>query len=142
MSVPVLAVFVYGTLRRGEVREECWPQAPLRVQPATLGGELRDLGEYPALVAGSDMILGELWQFAAADIPATLARLDEIEWFGQDEWDLYSRRVVTCRTRVGEEFQAYSYWYANPGDLSDAPVLRADAEGLVRWSAGRSARAT
>lgn len=138
MSKPVQCVFVYGTLQRGELRERSWPRAPLGVRPATLQGELRDLGEYPALVAGSDRVLGEVWQFAAADVPPTLARLDEIEGYGQDDADLYLRRSVTCRTLGGETLPAYSYWFAHPSDIADAPVVRADADGLCRWSAKRS----
>jgi gamma-glutamylcyclotransferase (GGCT)/AIG2-like uncharacterized protein YtfP len=86
MQVGPLAIFVYGTLQRGQVRERCWPRPALRVEPATVRGWLFDLGPYPALVvpaAGevADTIAGELWHVAADDLEVTLAALDRIEGF-------------------------------------------------------------
>lgn len=48
MSPGITSVFVYGTLQRGEVREHCWPHAPVSIEWGTIRGQLRDLGEYPA----------------------------------------------------------------------------------------------
>jgi gamma-glutamylcyclotransferase (GGCT)/AIG2-like uncharacterized protein YtfP len=134
MSPPVDAIFVYGTLQRGEVRERCWPRKPLRIEWGTIRGQLRDLGDYPALVAGVDLILGELWQIAQTDMEATLAVLDEIEWYGQDGDDLYVREVFACRTLTGEARQAYTYRYANPDEISRSPIVLPDAEGFCRWT--------
>ncbi len=75
----VTAVFVYGTLKRGECRESCWPRAPLRVETAATKGQLYDLGPYPALCPGEGSVAGEVWTFAPRDMPATRAALDEIE---------------------------------------------------------------
>jgi gamma-glutamylcyclotransferase (GGCT)/AIG2-like uncharacterized protein YtfP len=73
---PVDCVFVYGTLKRGQVRERSWPRQPLAVEPAWTLGRLFDLGPYPGLLAGTDRVLGELWRFAAEDLPETLRVLD------------------------------------------------------------------
>lgn len=134
MSEPVTAIFVYGTLQRGEVREKCWPRGPLRIEWATIRGQLRDLGDYPALLAGDDVILGELWCLAESDMDATLAVLDEIEWYGQDNDDLYLREIVACRTLSGEVRQAYTYRYAKPADIARSPIVLPDAEGFCRWT--------
>lgn len=137
MAHKVNAIFVYGTLQRSEVRERCWPRKPLQIEWVTLRGQLRDLGEYPALVAGEDLVLGELWHIAAADMEATLATLDEIECYGQDDVDLYVREVVACRTLSGEERLAYTYRYAQPDDIAMSPIILPDAEGLCHWTGRR-----
>lgn len=134
MSHLIDAVFVYGTLQRGEVRERCWPRKPLRIEWCTVNGELHDLGEYPALVSGERAIMGELWQFREDDIEVTLQTLDEIEWFGQDGNDLYVREVKSCRSMAGDERQAFVYLYANPSTIATAPIVLPDAEGFCRWT--------
>lgn len=134
MPPTVEAIFVYGTLQRGEVRERCWPRKPLRIEWATVGGQLRDLGEYPALVAGEDLVLGELWHLAAADMDATLATLDEVEWYGQNDDDEYVREVVACRTLSGEDRRAYTYRYAKSHEIVMLPIVLPDADGFCRWT--------
>lgn len=138
MPDAVNAIFVYGTLQRGEVRERCWPRKPLRIDWATIRGELHDLVDYPALVAGEDVILGELWQIAEVDMATTLAVLDEIESYGQDVDDLYVREIVACRTLSGEERQAYTYRYAKPAEIARSPIVLPDAEGFCRWTRPRA----
>ncbi|MBI2480460.1 MAG: gamma-glutamylcyclotransferase [Planctomycetia bacterium] len=128
------AIFVYGTLQRGEVRERCWPRKPVRIEWATIRGQLRDLGEYPALVDGEDLILGELWHIAKADMTATLATLDVVEWFGQDDHDLYTRETVTCRTLAGEEQPAYTYRYARLADVALSPIIIPGPDGFCHWT--------
>ena len=98
-----LPMFVYGTLKRGEVRQRMWPHAPTEVREATLQAALFDLGPYPAITSGDDEVAGELWYVIAEHMEATLAALDEIEGYGQGGVDLYVRRVVTCRDAAGEE---------------------------------------
>ncbi len=134
MTTPIHAVFVYGTLKRGELRERCWPCKPLVIEWATLRGELRDLGEYPALIAGNDTILGELWILKPEDVSKTLAVLDEIEWYGQNDADLYIRRTMPVRTLASEAVTAFSYWYANPAELRLSPIVLADSEGFCHWT--------
>ena len=127
-------IFVYGTLKRGEVRERCWPHKPVSVEWATLSGELRDLGAYPALVPGDDIVLGELWRIEPRDMAATLATLDEIEGFGQGEDDLYVRQVVRCLTLAAETRIAYTYFYANPAAIASRPVVLPDRDGYCQWN--------
>ncbi|MBC8351848.1 MAG: gamma-glutamylcyclotransferase [Planctomycetes bacterium] len=130
----VNAIFVYGTLQRGEQRERCWPRKPSQIEWGAIQGELRDLGEYPALVIGESLILGELWSFVEADIEATLAMLDEIEGYSQDDDDLYVREVVACRTLQGEARQAFTYRYANPQEIAMSPIILPDTDGFCRWT--------
>lgn len=80
-SSEVKSVFVYGTLKRGECREHCWPVAPHDVRPAVVQGALFDLGPYPAMCEGTEWILGEIWRLPAGAMEPTLRALDAIEGY-------------------------------------------------------------
>src|SRR5262249_38272795 len=105
------AVFVYGTLKRGQSREKSWPRTPLSIEPATVRGQLYDLGPYPGLIEGSDIVAGELWTFAPQDMPPTVAVLDEIEGLYGRENDEYRRVIIECLSS-GHKFAAWTYHYA------------------------------
>lgn len=126
-------IFVYGTLKRGEERETCWPRRPLSIEWATTRGQLRDLGSYPALVEGSDAVLGELWQIAADDLAITLETLDEIEGYAQTDDDLYTRRVVECRTLANEPRAALTYFFRDPSRIATTPIVLPDQDGFCQW---------
>ncbi len=128
-----LAIFVYGTLKRGEERAPLWPRPAIKVQLATTAGRLYDLGPYPAMVEGSEMIGGELWQFAEADLEPTLAALDRIECFGVDDVDLYQRRIVTCHTQSGQAVSAYAYFLADNAWAERHARVAPDTDGICRW---------
>ena len=69
-------IWVYGTLRRGEINhaliQECAYLGQWWSPPRFY---LIDLGEYPGIIAGQQSVLGEIY---VAD-GATLARLDALE---------------------------------------------------------------
>lgn len=132
-DLTVTSVFVYGTLKRGQCRERCWPRRPETVQPATIAGRLHDLGPYPALLEGVDRILGELWKFDLDDMPETLRALDEVECYGTDDVDLYVRRIIACTTEDGATVRAFTYYLANPAQANGCPVVPPNAEGLCVW---------
>jgi gamma-glutamylcyclotransferase (GGCT)/AIG2-like uncharacterized protein YtfP len=132
MTTPA-AIFVYGTLKRGEVREAMWPRQPQKIEPAEVRGALFDLGPYPALAAGDDRVAGELWHIGVADIPATLAALDQIEGNRGRADDLYERIEIRCRTAAGEQ-SAWTYRFAQPQQLTAAQRVRSSPDGLCRWS--------
>jgi gamma-glutamylcyclotransferase (GGCT)/AIG2-like uncharacterized protein YtfP len=129
----LLPIFVYGTLQRGQERERLWPQRPLRVEEATTVGRLYDLGPYPALVPGDDVVEGELWYVAAEDLSATLKTLDRIEEYSQGSQNLYERRAVRCRNVAGQIREAYAYFYAREADLAGKSPLPHGANGCCRW---------
>lgn len=129
-----LPIFVYGTLKRGEERARSWPHAPRLIEWATIRGELRDLGPYPALLEGDDLILGELWHIAAEHLERTLAVLDEIECFGHEEVDLYVRRVVSACTLANEPREAWVYYLADPSQAARAATVLPDRDGFCHWS--------
>lgn len=111
---PVLAVFVYGTLKTGQCRQGCWPAQPLRIEKAWTRGELYDTGPYPALFAGSDSVAGELWIFSGQTIARVLKALDQVEEYepGRETTNLYNRVVVECIDQAGNVHHAYTYLYA------------------------------
>jgi gamma-glutamylcyclotransferase (GGCT)/AIG2-like uncharacterized protein YtfP len=135
-----LPIFVYGTLKQGEERAPRWPRPPQRIVSAVTCGQLYDLGPYPALVPGEDRVLGELWFIAPEDIAVTLKVLDEIECFGNEDVDLYVRRITECTTHKGSTERAYVYYFANPDELARANRVRPDASGLCCWTANHERR--
>lgn len=134
-------VFVYGTLKRGQCREDLWPRAPVSVAPAWTLGSLFDLGPYPALLGGNDRVLGELWSFEPSEMPAVLAVLDQIEGTNQPGQSNEYDRVqvpVTCWTRG--ELTASTYCYAAQAIGRQLKPLVADSivdgQSYVQWPSG------
>ena len=128
----VCAVFVYGTLQRGECRARYWPHPPQQVEDATIRGRLYNLGPFPALAAGDDAVAGELWTIAHEHIEHTLVVLDEVE-AAAGPGQLYQRRLVTCRTASGREAAAQVYFYARPDELQAYPTIAPSDDGRCHW---------
>ncbi len=112
-------LFVYGTLRPGEVR---WQHlAPFVIgegREASVAGELYDTGlDYPAaMFGGESCILGRVYALDDGQLPAALAHLDEVESAVRG---LYARvRVVT---NEGETAWAY--------ECGESALLRTRIEG-------------
>ena len=94
MPEPTRHVFVYGTLRRGEIndinRQSAAP-SPVFVGEASLAGTLYDLGAYPGLVlGGAGRVQGEVYAIS----PALERRLDEIEEVLPEPTGEYDKREV------------------------------------------------
>ncbi|ANC72415.1 gamma-glutamylcyclotransferase family protein [Deinococcus radiodurans] len=115
--VPLLPVFVYGTLLPGERNAHIAAQGgEFTVRPATLRGfRLFDLRpeSYPGIVPGAadDLIHGALLTYGPADWEQALALLDELE--GVDEMPpVYTREQVRLTLEGGETLTAWVYVYA------------------------------
>ena len=101
--------FVYGTLKHDQLRGSMWPKRPLSIQPAIATGQLWDLGSYPALCVGNDLVLGELWTFDPEDVLPTLEILDGIEGYDSaTDQGQYLRKVIEVRSNR-EQTQAFAY---------------------------------
>jgi gamma-glutamylcyclotransferase (GGCT)/AIG2-like uncharacterized protein YtfP len=155
-------IFVYGTLKRGECRERCWPHAPRSVQPGFIRGQLVDLGPFPGLIAGDGWVRGEVWEIRAADLPATLETLDAIEGYQQpyapdqyapdqyapdqyepDQYapDQYERLTVAVFATPGQPSIGFGFTYrlvdpvlCRQGTMLP-PSQRAAGVGYAEWSA-------
>ena len=132
----ITSVFAYGTLKRGQCRDKCWPAKPIRVSTVWTFGSLFARDDYPAMLAGDDHVLGECWEFEPAVMERVLRRLDEVEWTNQPgQPDLYHRVTIEVFDLDGRPFStAYGYQYAtNP--LNDGFVLMVPKStgGYVAW---------
>lgn len=118
-------VFVYGTLKRGQSRETCWPKPPQLIQDAWTLGKLIDLGPYPALLAGGDRVLGELWSFTREDIAQVFTVLDQVEVTNQPGIpNEYDRVQVRVTLGDGNSVMASTYRYSSSEDAARARLLQ------------------
>ncbi|MEM9348533.1 MAG: gamma-glutamylcyclotransferase family protein [Planctomycetota bacterium] len=108
-------LFVYGTLKRGDVRAYLLDGQQFRGTARTEPGyRLFNTGGYPALIEASPLglvglsIHGELWEIDRD----CLSRLDEEE--GVDE-GLYERREILLKDHPA----AWCYLYLHPTDGMD-----------------------
>jgi gamma-glutamylcyclotransferase (GGCT)/AIG2-like uncharacterized protein YtfP len=133
ISADIHHIFVYGTLKRGQCRERCWPCAAVSVRPAVVRGALYDLGAYPASVDGADLVRGELWEMRPQDVGRALEVLDEVEGYAQRPDDLFVRRLVRCDLDNGRSVAAWSYFYAQPERLTATQRIATAGDGTVAW---------
>jgi len=92
-------VFVYGTLRRGEVNDiNLLAPPPVFLANASLDGTLYPLGWYPGLVLGGPgRVVGEVYAIS----PALEIRLDEIEGLLPEPTGEYLKRTVQVDVESG-----------------------------------------
>ena len=114
---PVLGLFVYGTLRRGEERHPALQRhAAVGGEAATTDGTLLDLGPYPGFVVDgpTSAVTGE--HYTASDPDALFAELDAIEMFRGFgvSGSVYRRAIVRVRTAERAPRLAWTYVYTGP----------------------------
>lgn len=94
-------VFVYGTLRAGEINDLAQAAAkrglpaPRPVGPATVPGMLVDFGDWPGLIPVTDgrRVRGEVYEVP----PAFIALMDEIEEYLPGQPCCFVRREIFAR---------------------------------------------
>jgi gamma-glutamylcyclotransferase (GGCT)/AIG2-like uncharacterized protein YtfP len=139
MDRPVNAFFVYGTLKKEQLRGTLWPRPPQNVTLGIIRATLYDLGPYPGAVPGDDWILGELWQFSPEDMQPTTEVLDRIE--GYESLGLnneYVREHVAVWVQNTDpdtggqrtEIDAFAYFVANPSRIAVARKMHAERQFL------------
>ena len=136
-------VFVYGTLRAGEINDLA--QAAARrglpaarhVGPASVPGRLVDFGDWPGLIPVDDgrRVRGDLFRVE----PALIALMDEIEEYQPDTPCCFVRRTVLARLEGPGQAGLVSCQYY-PID----PALRAAAVDIAGddWIVHRRSRTT
>lgn len=114
------ALFVYGTLMRGQSRAHLIARAnPLRILPATAPGRLVHLGGYPGLLPprmARHRVRGEYVEFDPAS--GLLASLDAVEDYrpAAESASLYLRRRIDVTLDDGTVHPAWTYLYNRPYD--------------------------
>ena len=106
------------------------------VLSGAIQADLFDLGPYPAVAAGGNWVLGELWQFHSSDMDETLRVLDRIE--GYEEFgggNEYNREVVSVEYESDagtSNQQAFAYFAADPVVLRLARKIEPNIDFLGR----------
>lgn len=100
-------VFVYGTLRQGEVNHQRIEAADCISQTASIKGAIYTTKRYfPALIDGNQTVYGELFKVNDEQLKA----IDELEGYvGDGKDNFYDRRLVTVKTDQGE-VEALTYF--------------------------------
>lgn len=112
-------IFVYGTLKRGQCREECWPLPPIGVVAAWTLGAVYDLGPYPAMIAGKARIAGQLWTYSESQIDEVRKMLDCIEVTNQPGYpNEYDRVEIEVNLLDGSKLLAETYLFSRPAELT------------------------
>jgi gamma-glutamylcyclotransferase (GGCT)/AIG2-like uncharacterized protein YtfP len=115
--MPDHPLFVFGTLRRGEVNHRFLSGRYVRMFPAVLHGFRRTVAAhgYPAIVrADGDSVRGELYFIRPNLYAETMQSIDRLEDIpaGATVGEYYRRAVVTVETSEGS-FTAWAYIDAN-----------------------------
>jgi len=128
----IIAFFAYGTLKRRESRENCWPCRPIAVIRATTPGALWQIADYPGMKLADDTrVAGEVWLFPAKQQQRLLSVLDDVEGYP----NLFDRTSVTCETLDGQEIVATVYLFNRPIEPAHTSVPP-DGNGVVHWTGG------
>lgn len=105
-------LFVYGSLLSAvpsSMSDFLARRADL-VGPATVAGELYDLGMYPGLVAGGEgRVKGEVYRLHPEKAEAAMSMLDAYEGVTGEPEDEYRRVTVTTTLADGDTLEAETY---------------------------------
>ncbi len=135
-----ITIFVYGTLRSGEINDlslaasRAGLPAPRLLGPARVPGRLVDFGDWPGLLPDCPgTVLGDLYEVDHSLIPL----MDAIEEYTPDAPCCFVRRQATAQTDQGPvDCQYYPIDPVFRGAARDMPGDEYD------WVAYRSARST
>jgi len=126
-------LFVYGTLKASFGNYRAIESEVISKHSSRTQGILVNLGPFPAMIPGEGWVEGKLLKVHSNVIKIT----DQIEGYrGKKEASLYHREMVTCHLDDGTCVDAWTYFYAKPGQLEDRPrceVGELDRLPLFRW---------
>lgn len=106
-------LFVYGTLKQGEINHGLLAPHVRSIEPASIRGLLYDTGDFPALAEGDDWVHGELITLDPDSLDEVMPVIDRLEGCvpGHDGLSLYHRRMVEASMTNGSTRAAYAYYY-------------------------------
>jgi gamma-glutamylcyclotransferase (GGCT)/AIG2-like uncharacterized protein YtfP len=123
----LLKLFVYGSLRSG-FQHPAYGYISRYFQlcsPATVEGQLYDMGDYPAAVpAEAGMIIGELYECVRPEeFTYAMAQLDDYEGVCPENGEpaLYRRDIAQVTLPDNSKATAWIYWYN--GDIAEKPLI-------------------
>lgn len=130
-----LAVFVYGTLKYGEINHVLLAPYVRSIERASVRGVLYDAGDFPALVEGEKDVHGQIIRVAAHTLPHLLAVLDRLEGYDpeDEEHSLYRRRVIDVALDGGAIEPAFAYFYNSAHPTMPPPAMMIRLES-GEWS--------
>ena len=102
-------VFVYGTLMNGEVNHYYLQNSTFIGHAVLKGYDMYNVGAYPAIISGNNLIIGEIYQVPIED-------MDSIDML-EGEGTLYLKKCETITDVEGKSTFALVYVYM--GDVSN-----------------------
>ena len=133
-------VFVYGTLRAGEINDLALAAAARglpaasHVGAASVPGMLVDFGDWPGLIPVDDgrRVRGDVFRVD----PALVALMDEIEEYAPGKPCCFVRRTVSARLedRAGPAFLRCEYYPIDPALRAEAVDITGDDWVIHRLS--------
>ncbi|HEX4823798.1 MAG TPA: gamma-glutamylcyclotransferase [Candidatus Polarisedimenticolaceae bacterium] len=121
----VATLFVYGTLRRGEMRHPILERHGGRlIGEGRIEGTLVDLGPHPGLIgqAREHPVVGEIYAFD--DLARVLGETDRVEGFlGFGDPSSQYRRGVVSVSLGGDAPSVMAWTYLFAGEVSGLPVV-------------------
>ncbi|WP_448583996.1 gamma-glutamylcyclotransferase family protein [Thermocrinis sp.] len=96
-------LFVYGTLRAGEIRHGLIQHCEFLGLAYAEGYDLYLIYKFPGMVPGSGRVVGEVYRVSEKALQA----LDWIEGVP----NLYRRELIKVKLATGEELETYTYIY-------------------------------
>lgn len=109
-----LPLFVYGTLRPGELNyRHLLAGCTVRETPARITGRLYQVRDedYPYVIEGTGVVLGEIIEIRPDLYNATLRTIDDLEdyWPEDEAASLYLRRPIEAFFENGQSLTAWVY---------------------------------
>ena len=109
-------VFVYGTLKKGQCREQSMNEISLGSKDENIKAKMYNIGKFPAITLEKEEVFGEIHRVKKEQ--ESLESLDQIEGFvGYDKSSLYNRILINSS-------QGICWTYVWNRDIGSYPVIK------------------
>jgi gamma-glutamylcyclotransferase (GGCT)/AIG2-like uncharacterized protein YtfP len=109
-------VFVYGTLKKGQCREQSMNEISLGSKDENITAKMYNIGKFPAITLEKEEVLGEIHKVKKEQ--ESIESLDQIEGFiGYDKSSLYNRILINSS-------QGICWTYVWNRDIDSYPVIK------------------
>lgn len=100
-------IFVYGTLRKGQLRHDVLEESKFIGYGKLKGYNMYCLGGFPGIIEGSGTVFGEVYQVERRI-------LDKIDFIEGVDYGFYIRKSVTVELESDEKIKAFTYIFNRP----------------------------